>query len=205
MWDSVRDNWVRFNEPLEGVLSFMYLDRRNLVTTAMGNLIDPFPLALQLTWLDESGGAVSRDAISAEWETVKSRTDLSQLGGRAFAPPITSLHIDDHEIIRVVTQKLQQNEDTLTARAEFADFPNWPADAQFGLLSMAWALGPAFHFPNFQAAAADGNWNVAATECIFGPHEGTIEQRNAMDQRCFTNAQQAVTDDLDPSVLLIAS
>jgi GH24 family phage-related lysozyme (muramidase) len=203
MWDSVSDNWVRFNEPLEGVLSFMYLDARFLVTTGMGNLIDSHESAAQLAWMNGDGPASSEE-IAAEWDNVKARTDLAPHGGGSYAPPVTSLYIEPEEIDRIVTTKLAQNEATLTNRAEFSDFPSWPADAQFGLLSMAWALGPAFRFPNFQRAAANGDWETAAAECVFGPHVGTIEKRNAMDQECFHNATQVVEQGLDPSVLLIA-
>jgi GH24 family phage-related lysozyme (muramidase) len=220
MWASVSANWVGLNQPLEGVLPFMYLDQRGLVTTGMGNLIDtsrPLPaeptdaqreashrLAAQIAWLNQDNTPAPADAIAAEWDNVKGRTDLAQQGGGAFAAPVTSLHIDDGEITRIVTDRLTQNEATLTGRPEFSEFANWPADAQFGLLSMSWALGAGFRFPNFQAAAAIGDWETAADQCVFGPHVGTIEKRNAMDQQCFHNATQVVKQGLDPSVLLIA-
>src|SRR4051812_44089684 len=188
MWDSVSENWVLLNEPLEGILPFMYLDVRRLVTTGMGNLIDSHQAAAALAWLDKHDAPASFNTVADEWDTVKGRTDLAPLGGGAFAPPVTSLHIERDEIDRVVTAKLAENEATLTARPEFGDFADWPADAQFGLLSMAWALGPNFRFPKFQAAAARHDWETAADECVFGPHEGTIERRNAMDQECFHNA-----------------
>jgi GH24 family phage-related lysozyme (muramidase) len=218
MWESVSDNWVVFNEPLEGVLPFMYLDVRGLVTTGMGNLIDTsgalpavpteaqraasHGIAAAIGWLD-GGAPASFDAIAAAWDTVKARTDLAPDGGNIFES-VTSLRIGDDEINRIVTEKLAQNEVTLANRAEFSEFANWPADAQFGLLSMAWALGPAFHFPKFQAGVANGDWETAARECLFGPHVGTIDKRNAMDQQCFHNATQVVQQGLDPSVLLLA-
>ena len=51
----VRNAWRRFNEPLEGLTSWMYLDIKGFVTTGMGNLIDPVPAALALTWHDADG------------------------------------------------------------------------------------------------------------------------------------------------------
>lgn len=203
MWDSVSDNWVLLNEPLEGILPFMYLDVRRLVTTGMGNLIDSHQAAAALAWKKNAAPA-SFDDVAREWDAVKARTDLAPHGGGAFAPPVTTLHIERDEIDRVITSKLAQNEAVLTARPEFGDFADWPADAQFGLLSMAWALGPNFRFPNFQAAAAQRDWETAADECVFGPHAGTIERRNAMDQECFHNATAVDKQGLDPSELLIA-
>ena len=218
MWDSVSENWRRFNEPLEGVLPFMYLDIKGLVTTGMGNLIDAsrgtaptdeereasHNLAANISWLTADGASASFDDIAAEWDSVKARTDLAPLGGGHFAPPVTSLHIEDDEIRRIVDEKLSQNEDFLTRRQEFSDFATWPADAQFGLLSMAWALGPAFRFPKFQNHVANRNWEGAAEECTFGPHIGTIDRRNAMNQECFHNATRSEQEGLDPSVLLLA-
>jgi GH24 family phage-related lysozyme (muramidase) len=219
MWDSVRDYWVEFNEPLEGVVNFMYLDRRGLVTTGMGNLIDAsqnylteptdgeraasHELAAQLVWLDTAESLVSFEVVAAEWDNVKTRFDLAPLGGGHFAPPITTLHIDRDEIDRIVTEKVDENETYLVERPEFADFDNWPADAQLALHSMAWALGPAFRFPKFLAHVAKRDWEGAAEECTFGPHVGTIIERNALDQQCFHNATRVDAEGLDPSVLLI--
>lgn len=203
MWDSVREYWVEFNRPLEGVVRHMYLDVKELVTTGMGNLIDSPDAAAELNWLREDGESASYDEVVQEWQNVKSRTDLAQLGGGHFAPPVTSLHLDDAEIDRVVWTKLDQNESYLANRPEFADLANWPADAQLGLFSMAWALGPAFRFPNFQAFAANRDWEGAAAECTFGPHAGTIIQRNALDQQLFHNATQVDTEGLDASILLL--
>ncbi|SFK70351.1 hypothetical protein SAMN05421835_12970 [Amycolatopsis sacchari] len=220
MWDSVRENWVALNEPLEGVLPFMYLDVRGLVTTGMGNLIDkskPIPatptdaqrdashaLAAEINWLTENGDTATFEQVADEWDAVKKRTDLADRGGGAFAP-FTSLHIESDEIDRIVGDKLSSNERFLTNRSEFADFDSWPADAQFGLLSMAWALGAGFRFPHFQDAVAQRDWETAAEECVFGPHRGTIELRNAMDQQCFHNATTVDKQGLDPSVLIISS
>jgi hypothetical protein len=36
MHQSVQDAWVPFNSPLAGVVNFMYLDVRGLLTTGMG-------------------------------------------------------------------------------------------------------------------------------------------------------------------------
>ncbi|MEU4194461.1 hypothetical protein AB0E69_21365 [Kribbella sp. NPDC026611] len=220
MWDSVRDYWVTFNEPLEGVLAFMYLDAKGLVTTGMGNLIDAshtelsepsaeereasHALAAELAWLRADDTPASYDEIVQEWDAVKSRMDLAPAGGGHFAPPVTSLHLDSGEIDRIVGEKLVQNENYLVGRAEFSDFANWPADAQLGLLSMSWALGPAFRFPKFQAFAASRDWEGAAEECTFGPHVGTINTRNALDQQAFHNATRVDAEGLDPSELLIA-
>lgn len=75
----------------------MYLDVRGLVTTGIGNLIDPKEVALPLPWLKE-GEPATADEISAEWDFVKSDPDgRSQRGGGSFES-ITSLRLKDEDV-----------------------------------------------------------------------------------------------------------
>lgn len=220
MRDGVRDIWLDFNTPLEARLPYMYLDSKGYVTTGIGNLIDSTKLPLtaptdaersaslatvgRMTWLRNSdGGSAGSDEIAAEWDTVKSRMDLAPRGGGHFAPPVTTLSIDDDEIDRIVFERLDQMEAFLKKRPPFADFDSWPADAQLGVLSMAWGMGPAFNFPRFQGFAAVEDWENAATECRFNPDTGTITQRNDLNQQCFLNAERVRKEQLDPDALLI--
>jgi GH24 family phage-related lysozyme (muramidase) len=168
MHPSVRNVFFDFSKQFEGALHFMYLDIKNLVTTGVGNLIDPVGLALPLPWTDkDSGAAADAGTITAEWNNVKSRTDLSPLGGGAFES-ITSLRLSDDAVANLVDGKLSQNETTLLMTPEFGGFASWPADAQLGLLSMAWAMGPAFaqagHWPTFRADCAASDFAKAATD-----------------------------------------
>ncbi|WP_427017090.1 peptidoglycan-binding protein [Pseudarthrobacter sp. P1] len=221
MRSSVRDYWLEFNKPLEGRVHFMYLDVKGYVSTGVGNLIDSTkqpltaPTAAErsaslatagaIAWVrNGDGDAAGQDEIAAEWDTVKSRMDLAHLGGGHFAPPVTSLSITDAEIDRIVFQRLDQMESYLKGRAPFGDFDSWPADAQLGLLSMSWGMGPAFNFPKFQGFAAQRDWPSASSECRFSPEMGTIVTRNNLDQQCFLNAARVEAQGLDPEVLLIA-
>lgn len=205
MHQSVRDQWIAFNDPLEGRVNFMYLDQKGWVSTGIGNKIDetaaanssPSPaersaslaLAGELRWLDGSGSQVTADLVASEWDNVKGHLDLAPRGHGAFKPPFTSLHVDDDEINRHVFAKLDQMESFLTGRPEFADFASWPANAQLAALSMCWALGPAFRFPKLQGHVSVGNWTGAAEECHFTPDEGTIRIRNKLDRAHFLLAQ----------------
>jgi hypothetical protein len=213
---SVRDAWLGFNEPLESRIRFMYLDVKGLVSTGVGNLIDAtqgelrpptdaeraasHQMANQLAWMRPDGSAASPDEIAAAWDVVKSNLDRAPNGGATFGD-LTTIRLDDAEIDRFVFAKLDQMEAFLKGRSEFQDFETWPADAQLGLLSMAWAMGPAFRFPKFQQFVAAGDWEGAATECRFNPEIGTIVIRNDRNQQLFRNAGQAVQQGIDPSVL----
>ena len=201
---AVIDTWNDFNRPLEGRVRYMYLDVKGLVTTGLGNLIDSTADAEQLAWQRADGTPASTGDIDAEWERVKGRNDLAPKGGGAFAAD-AQLSLADEEIDRIVLLKLRQMETTLKSRAPFAAFDDAPADAQLGLMSMAWGMGPMFAFPNFQAFVMAGNWDGASTECRFQPDTGTITIRNDRDQQLFSNAATVIRDGLDPDVLVWVS
>ena len=167
MWQSVEDAFFDFTTPLEGRVHFMYLDIKALVSTGIGNLLDngpsPLPDIFSVTWFHKDTGAIASNAeILAEYTLVKN-------SGTAFATlaqkeAITTWRISDADINTLVNGKLHTNETFLEGRADFANLQNWPADAQLGLFSMAWAMGPAFRFPRFQAAVAAEDWFTAAAE-----------------------------------------
>jgi hypothetical protein len=171
---SVQDAFIPFNEPLEGRVHFMYLDVKSLVSTGVGNLLDaddptsfgstPQLLAdaFTLGWTDKDTGAGAGE-IQQEYQTVKfSGTALAALPQKEA---ITRLRITDEAIDGLIVTKLASFEASLRGRVPFAALDDWPADAQLGLFSMAWAMGPLFRFPNFEAAAAAQDWLTMAHEC----------------------------------------
>ena len=168
MRTSVSDIFPSFSETFEGRLYFMYLDITRLVTTGIGNLIDPLTReVINLPWFPktDTDRSASEDEIRTEWEFVKTDPDgLSQHGGAAFRG-VTNLRLSKEAVDDLVTRKATGMETFLKNRQEFSAFDDWPADAQLGLLSMAWAMGPAFRFPNFQAACASQDFRRAADEC----------------------------------------
>ena len=195
----VRDNWRRFNESLEGLTSWMYLDVKGLVTTGMGNLIDPLPAALTLPWRAAVGTLASPQDIRAEWTGIKNNVALAHQGAQA-ARAVATLHLDDAAIDAIILNKLVQNETILKAFQAFEDFGTWPADAQLGLLSMAWAMGPGFgpRFPHFsQSCAAKDFTNAAADSQMNEAGNPGLVRRNAANRQAFLFAASAA----DPTVL----
>jgi hypothetical protein len=196
----------------------MYLDIMGLVTTGLGNLIDttgPPPLrqptdseraashdlARQLAWQTSDGSLAAADQVDAEWDQIKARLDQAQFGGGTFQQ-FATLVLSDDEIDRLVFGKLDQMESVLKSREPFAGFDDFPADAQLGLLSMSWGMGPMFNFPKFQGFVGSGHWTSAATECRFQPDIGTITTRNDRDQQLFGNAAAVIEQGLDPDALV---
>jgi GH24 family phage-related lysozyme (muramidase) len=176
----------KFNEQFEGSLTWMYLDKEGYVTTGEGDLIDPLSAALALPWQTSGGGNATQAEITDAWNAVKARTDLMSQGGGAFEG-VTTLRLSSQAVTNLVIAKLTTNEDYL--RRYFPQWDTFPADAQLGILSMAWAMGPAFPatFTSFTAAANAGDWATAAEQSQMKPTPG-IAPRNAANLILFNNA-----------------
>jgi hypothetical protein len=190
MYPSVRAYFPRFTAPLEGDVRFMYLDVLGKVTTGKGNLIDSVQAAQRLRgqFKGSPGTVASPAQVEAEWKMVKSRSDLKSQGGRAYAA-ITGLEISQETLATLVNDTLTQFEKFL--KGYFSDYESWPADAQLGLLSMAWAMGPGFvpRWPKFTAACLQQDFVTAARECrMRETGNAGLKPRNDADQILFINA-----------------
>lgn len=197
MYQSVQSGFRAFNTPFEGSIPFMYLDIKGLVTVAVGNLIDPVILAQALPFrfknrpdIATPGAPATPSQIAAEWQTLKNNGSLAQEGYKA-CDPITQLELSDDAIDALILQRLTQNESFLKRQLWFQNFDAWPADAQLGLLSMAWAMGPAgpASFPHFRAACQNAEFSRAAAECKMDEagNPGLIP-RNRANLMLFSNA-----------------
>lgn len=171
MRQAVLDNFRKFTDPLEGTVDFMYLDQHRdaagnlapLVTTGIGNLIDPIPAALRLRWsVRRRTNYANTLEIMNAWTTVKKRVDLALHGGMAYKG-LTNLYLEPAELDRLFLSRLNANEAILKGR--FKGWDTFPADAQMGIHSMAWAMGANFNFPKFQTACGKLDWVTAANEC----------------------------------------
>jgi len=169
MKDSVRDCFVEFSSALEGVVPWMYLDVKGLVTVAIGNLIDTPDSAMILPFVFKgTNEPASRDAILREWSAVKAHQTAAKDGHRVLAMH-TSLRLTPEGIHQLVTRKLSLNHEILESR--FPDINAWPADAQLATHSMAWACGPHFDgahrggFPLLGSLLRSGDFAGAARQC----------------------------------------
>lgn len=195
----VRDRFVEFTAPLEGVVPWMYADIKGLVTTGIGNLIDPISHALALPWANPDGDPALESEIRVEWNRVKVSQTAAKLGHR-YAQRITTLRLSDAAIQDLVSGKLSQFEAHLIKR--FPLWESWPACAQLATLSIAWACGPAFRFPALQAALERGDFMAASLACsISTAGNPGIVPRNARNRVLYRNAERVVSYGLDPDAL----
>jgi GH24 family phage-related lysozyme (muramidase) len=203
MYSSVRSIFPEFSKQFEGRVAWMYLDIKGLVTIGVGNLIDPLSAALGLPFVHRAdGSAASRDEIAAEWTELKNNTSLAQKGHLA-CKPLTQLGLTDPAIDDLVRSRLDQDEVFL--KNAFSDWDSWPADAQLGVLSMAWAMGAGFpaHFPHFTAACKAEDWAGAAANChINDVGNPGVKPRNDANVTLFNNAAAVAADGLDASILV---
>lgn len=192
---SVVNSFVDWSKAFEGYLPYMYTDAKGLVTTGMGNLIDPIGMALGLPW--KSGGSPASQAqIQAEWQKVKSAYPGVQSTGDAA---ITSLRLDKDGIVQLVTGKLKQNDAYISSN--LPGFADAPADAQLAVHSMAWAMGPGFvkSWTQFRNAFINGDYAAAAAQSHM---QGVgIDMRNLANKLLLTNADIVKKKGLNPDHL----
>src|SRR5271166_5285218 len=145
MYPSITPIFWNFTKGLEGYVDGMYCDILNLVTTGCGNLIDPLPMAWGLPWLHRADDSpATTDEITEEWHTVKDGKIPAYKGLRP-------LYLKPAVIANLVLARFAQNEVYLARR--WSNWDQWPADAQLGAHSCAWAAGPKWAAPKFDAAA----------------------------------------------------
>ena len=120
MQSAVRSAWRRFNEPLEGLTDWMYLDIKGLVTTGMGNLIDPIEAALRLTWRGADGSTAAPDVVRHEWSRIK--TNLALASWVRQLRRVATLHLDAADIDTLILDKLDHDEAILRASTGLCRF-----------------------------------------------------------------------------------
>lgn len=215
MHASVRHYFVKFNEPIEARIPYMYLDIKGLVTVGVGNLIDverPSDTTHLQKVLDElvklpfvykrsepnAGKRASAADILAEWKTVKRKQEGAGLGYKTFAN-VTKLELENHAIDALALEKADAMERELKRDTAFSHFDQWPADGQLGLLSMAWALGAPkikASWPNFKAACRQEDFDAALKHCeISTAGNPGVAKRNTENKRLFKNAATVIANE----------
>jgi peptidoglycan hydrolase-like protein with peptidoglycan-binding domain len=196
----VVDNFPSFSTKFEGYTPYMYADSKGLVTTGIGNLIDPIGQALSLPWKNQDGSAATPDQITAAWNAVKSAYPGTQ---STASQSLTTIRLDAEGIAELVHQKMAENQAYLAKK--YPQMDAWPADAQMAHHSISWAWGPGFSKvwgalgSQFDAAvnATPPDFVTAASVADrASKHEESINPgivpRDAANQLMFTNAAKAV-------------
>jgi hypothetical protein len=214
---SVIDAFPSYTIRFEGRVYTMYSDIEGLITTGMGNLIDPISAALALKWRHADGGLASSDQIAADWRQIKA---LAMPGGKldpAFVKHSTevqakiaslTLHLTSEDVDMLVLERLNYGAIDMQRR-HFPALESYPADAQLALCSMMWAAGSDWprKFPRAKQAILARDWATAAKEAVLADHTPSgvanpgVIPRNDQQRICFANAAAVEAGGLDASVL----
>ncbi len=235
MRQSVRDAFFDYSAKREGFTPFMYADTLNLVTTGIGNLIDAGPRnstevtpqamapAMSIPWEHKTGGwsaknpvtdgvRASQSEIAECWAIVK-HAGIQQQGGFAYANiPGNSLSLTMDGLKQLFTAKMNANDKALAKH--YTGYETWPADAQLAIMSMAWAMGAAFHpvmgFQSFKDAVDRLDFGAAKSASEFkgggraiDPVSGMPDEktRNGAHRVMFENAALVLKAGADPDRL----
>lgn len=173
----------------EGVVTWMYLDVKALVSTGVGFLMEshkdagPGPPNLGHNWPWNA----TRQQFDAEWNNVKAHTELISKTGLAFAS-VTTLRLTEAWVKQHFSDIADGKVAEYKTWDEMKDFESFPLDAQLGIMVLAWAaLKREWEFTK---AVGRRDWRRAAREAQLA--EFTPERKAALN-RMFMNA--AVVDD----------
>lgn len=220
MHQSVYDKYHDFSRPLEGRVHWMYPDILGLITTGVGNLIDPISAALPLPWKHKNGTPATQAEVTTAWNTLKNHPGIVVNGSLRqlktlsykYAEAVTGLYLSDADIDLLVRQRMDANEVYL--RKVIPRWDNLPADAQLAIMSLSWAVGAGFmkKFPTLSGHILSDNWGSwdpttktgtgAAGNCTIreAGNPGVIP-RNVKNRLCFANAGIVSKFNMDPTVL----
>lgn len=222
MRDSVRTNWIVFTESFEGGVASPYLDVRQKMTIAYGNLVDSPSLFSALPLVHADGRPATTSEKVACYETMKDPKNAPGLahGGWRAAARLTDLRLSRDDMTALAMKRLGMNESA--ARILFPDWEEYSANAQMALHSLFWACGPAVHFPKlFDLVRLHREWgtyteNPDKTVTLTGAakeiqmatvtpegvkNEGLIP-RNTANGILMANAQRVDDYKLDPELLV---
>jgi hypothetical protein len=185
---AVRAGWCLLNVPLEGREAHLYLDTEGIPTTGIGCVVPGLPDSLRLPWQNASGTPSTPSEIRAEWLRVTSMR--SGLLAARYATS-TSPRLSDADVDALALARLEADAAVLVQR--WPEFSSFPADAQEGILLLAWAVGPGRtehgltgpEWPHLQAAVDARDWTAAAQAGQLDPAYGS---RNLRVREAFGSA-----------------
>jgi GH24 family phage-related lysozyme (muramidase) len=176
---------------LEGYELRPYLDTKGIVTIGMGHAVESRAawLALPLVWIGDQAVATDSEKLS-EWAALHSMPIPHEA---SYYTVTATLTLTDADVTTLFNDDVAELE--TYARSTFVAYAHFSADAQCGVLSMFYSLGPGgFHgYPRCTAFIRAGNWAGAAGECYM---HGCSTARNAWTKACFL-AAAAHPDDPD--------
>lgn len=178
----------------EGVVDWMYLDTRGLVTVGVGQMLRDAISAQSLTFVDSSGQSATQDAIQNDYDRVSA---LEPAHSPAFYRVPTSLVLPPPAIDALLMSRVTDFDGQLSAR--FPAYASFPDPAKLGLLDMVYNLGAAElfgTFRHFMSCVDNQDWLGAAANCH---RVGPSQARNDWTRQQFEAAATLASNSASPS------
>lgn len=197
MHPSVEAAFVQFSAPLEGVVTSLYADVKQLLTVGLGCLCDPVSMALSLPWVLPDGSTPDAAEIARQWHALKAQAPQMSKLHWSYAAKLTTMRLTEQGILDVAIGRLRANEKIMRGY-----LPNWelfPAPAQLACCSMGWAIGAGWPkiFGNLRDACNSQNWTAAIGCCdIRTDGNPGIAPRNGANKFLFATAASVVAQNL---------
>ena len=216
MHGTARNYAIEFLKEHEALVLCMYLDFRGLMTTGIGDLIDnevgDFGAVQaeinKFTWRKIKDNVVATATeIEAEWRKIKGLISTGvhlKMNGKMFEdwarkqnPPLVTLQLNEDEYLKNnFFAKLDRFERSIkrTPNEYFKDFADFPADAQLGIVSIAWGNGEYFAYggwKNFRELAKAQNWRKIVDDKQYR-WQNINEGREIATRKLFNNAANVV-------------
>lgn len=193
MHKTVKESFRRFNEPLEGLVEYMYLDIKGFVTVGVGFLIDPISEARRLPFRKKSSGEpATPEEINEEWRRIKNTQALAR-SGHIAAAALTNLRLSDADIDTEIDRRLTRMEATLLQSGRLKQWLDMLPQVQMAVMSMCWAVGPTglLKFEKFLGACEMSDFEGAARECLISEVGNPgIRERNRKNAALLRNAAE---------------
>ncbi len=192
----------------EKLFTYMYLDRKGLVTVGLGHRIRDLQALTEMTFYTRgTTNKVDKTVIMTAYNAV---LNSGRLGAEAtiFRDVLgNNIDLDLNEIERLFDKDVAQFLKLLKHADYFQDFETYPAGAQLGMLDLAYTMGvDGFHdsYDKFHAAVNLRNWievaNQSKREVIIDIHgnPGLMDDRNKVVRGWFLEAVNDETFFLNP-------
>lgn len=216
MHSTAKNYAIEFLKEHEALVLCMYLDILGLMTTGIGDLIDTktsdFASAQtevsKFTWHRVKDNVVATAAeIEAEWKNIKALIAKSvhlKMNGKIFEtwakeqnPPLVTLQLNEEEYLKNnFLTKVERFEKSIkrTPNDYFKDFDDFPADAQLGIISIAWGNGEFFAYGgwrNFRELAKAQDWQKIVDDKQY-KWQNINQGREIATEKLFKNAANVV-------------
>ncbi len=199
IWPAVREVVYAFSRAKEGNKLFPYADHKGFATAGIGHLCNSLQALKDMPWKVDGRPATEAE-LQAGLDAVHANKALYDHGGADAFLPITKLRLTQMDVDTLFWKDFSLYVREMKKR--FPGFYDYPACAQFALISLSYACGTNFEFPKFEAAVKRRDWVTAAEE-IWMDEKKTkgVHERNVANRALMQEAAMIERTGADPSVI----